>query len=344
MSMNFPLSRRHVLGGMAAATALAGLPARSRAATDLVVGTFGGTYESLLREHIIPKFESANDASVKLELGIGNTFMPKIIAARSNPPYDVIYLNEDEAIFGRTARLWADVDTTKIPNLGDVYDALKPPSVPLYGTMVYEFTCAYNPEKMDKPTSWEDLWQKGITVGVPHISTTYGVIFLMIAAELNGGGPENMAPGFAKLKQLADMKIYKGVTNGFQMWQRGEIDAALFYAHRIQLLKADGVSVALSTPKEGTYGMRTGMQIPKNAAHPDLATAWVNMALSPEYQLVFAPKLYSPSNKAVELPPELAEKHVYGPEAISALRFAPWEMLNPQKPELLEQWNKEFAG
>lgn len=344
MTNHFPLSRRRALGGIAAAAALAGLPLRARAATDLVVGTFGGTYETLLRENVIPKFEGAHDASVKLELGIGNTFMPKIIASRSNPPYDVVYLNEDEAIFGNQAGLWADVDASKIPNLADVYDVLKPPAVPLYGTMVYEFTCAYNPQKMEKPASWEDLWQKGITVGVPHISATYGIIFLMIAAELAGGGPENMAPGFAKLKQLADMKIYKGVTNGFQMWQRGEIDAALFYSHRIQLLKADGVPVALSTPKEGTYGMRTGMQIPKNAAHEDLAIQWVNMALSPEYQLVFAPKLYSPSNRTVTLPPELAEKHVYGPDAISALRFAPWEILNPQKPELLEQWNKEFAG
>lgn len=338
-------TRRGALGLIGGAT-VAGLaaPRLARAATSLNIGTFGGTYESILRSSVIPGFEAAHGASVSLELGIGNTFIPKVIASRNNPPFDVVYVNEDEAIFGDTAGLWADIDPAEIPNLADVYDMAKPPVLPQYTAMIYEFGLAYNPDKMDAPASWEDLWQSGITVGVPHISATYGIIFLMIAAQLNGGGAENMAPGFEKLKQLDDMMIYKGVTDGFGKFQRGEMDAALFYTHRVQLLMDDGINLALATPEEGTYGMRTGMQIPAHAANMDMAKEWVNTAMSSDYQLSFAPKLYSPSNKTVELPAELAAKHVYGADKINSLRFADWGVLNPQKPDLLAQWNKEFAN
>lgn len=337
------LNRRDFLATTSAALALAA--ARPGfAAEPYVIGTFGGTYSEVLDAKVIPGFEAANDVTVQMELGWGAKFIPKIIASRANPPYNLVYINEDEAIFGQTAGLWEDMDTSATPNVNDLYDICKPDVVPMYTGIVYEFTCAYNPEKMDKPKSWSDLWQKGITVGVPHISSTYGIIFLQIAAELNGGGAENLEPGFKALKALHNMKIYKGVTDGFGKFQQGEMDAALFYRHRIQLLMDGGLNIAFTTPSEGTYGMRTGVQIPKNAGNVPAGLDWANRVMGSEYQTAFAPKLYSPSNKTVELPPDLAAKHVYGPEKVNSLRFADWSVLNPKKGELIEQWNKAFTG
>jgi putative spermidine/putrescine transport system substrate-binding protein len=118
----------------------------------------------------------------------------------------------------------------------------------------------------------------------------------------------------------------------------------LFYRHRIQLLIDDGVKLAFTTPKEGTYGMRTGVQIPKNSSNVSVSRAWANEVMGPKYQLAFAPKLYSPSNKTVKLSPELAAKNVYGEQKVASLRFADWSILNPKKTELLEKWNETFTG
>ena len=340
----FDLSRRELLAGTAAVAATSALPNTSWAAENFVLATFGGTYGNLLKENVVPNFEKQNDVNVKYEFGWGSKFMPKIIASRKRPPFDAVYINEDEAMFGETAGLWQPIDTSKTPNASDLHDVCKPSSVPMYTGIVYEFTCAYNPAKMDKPKSWGDLWQKGITVGVPHISSTYGKIFLQIAAELNGGSVDNLDPGFAQLKKLDNMKIYKGVTDGFGKFERGEMDAALFYRHRIQLLIDKGVGLEFTTPQEGTYGMRTGVQIPKNVSNPDVSLKWANLMMSPEYQKVFAPKLYSPSNKLVKLDDALAAKHVYGADKVSSLRFADWDKINPIKSDLLERWNKEFTG
>ncbi len=338
------LSRRELLAGTAAMAAATAIPNTGWAAQNFVVATFGGTYGNLLRENVVPNFEKQNDVKVKYEFGWGSKFIPKIIASRKRPPFDVVYINEDEAIFGQSAGLWQPIDTSKTPNANDLYEICKPSVVPMYTGIVYEFTCAYNPAKMKKPQSWRDLWQKGITVGVPHISSTYGLIFLKIAAELNGGGVDNFGPGFEMIKKLDNMRIYKGVTDGFGKFERGEMDAALFYRHRIQILMDKGIGLQFTTPKEGTYGMRTGVQIPKNVANPDTSLQWANMVMSPEYQKVFVSKLYSPSNKMVRLDAALAAKHVYGEQKVSSLRFAEWDKINPIKSDLLERWNKEFTG
>jgi putative spermidine/putrescine transport system substrate-binding protein len=337
------VGRRSLLAGSGAALLAGQLPRPARANRDIMVGTFGGTYEQILRRAVIPGFEGRHGVQVKLELGIGNTFIPKIVASPRRAPFDCISLNEDEAIFGQTAGIWAPFDAAKLPNLADTYDVLKPPSLPLYGYVVYEFKLVYNPDKLRDPTSWADLWRPGITVGIPHISATYGIIFLMIAAMMNDGGETNLEPGFAQLKKLDRPKIYNGVTQGHQMLQRGEVDAALFYGHRAQLLMDQGVNLRAIVPREGTWGQRTGMQIPRAAPNPDLAWAWVDMVLGADYQRAFLADLYSPGNRRVTLSEAEAKRHVWPEASANKLRFADWTRLNPMKSALLERWNREFA-
>lgn len=340
------LSRRNFLAG---AGALGAATALSRPAIaqkqELVVATFGGRFEDLLRQHVIPEFEKKHSATVKLELGFGAVFIPKVIASRGKAPYDVVYLNEDEAYLGQGLNLWAPDQIGKLANAADIYDAVKPPHLPLYGSVIYEFPLVYNPNKMAKPESWGDLWTaKGVTTGVPHLSSLYGICFLLTAAELNGGGADNMAPGFDALKRLPAMKIYKGVTQGDTMIRQGEIDAALFYDQRAILLKDEGLPIDWARPKEGLWGQRTGCQIPASAAQQELALAWVDMTLSPEYQKVFTSELYSPTNRKVQVDERTAARLILGEERVAAMKFAPWDVINPQRDDLMARWTREFAG
>lgn len=338
-------NRRQFLATTIASSALFASGRTALAASDFVVATFGGLYSDILDKKVIPGFQSANDVTIQKSLGWGAKFIPKIIASRARPPYDVVYINEDDAFFGQSAGLWEDIDTSRTPNVADIYKICRPDAVPQYSGILYEFTLVYNPDKMDKPKSWADLWDSNIVVGVPSISSTYGVIFLLIAAQLNGGGPDNMKPGFEALKRLRHMKIYKGVTDGFGKFQRGEMDAALFYRHRAQQLIDQGVNLKFVTPSEGTYGMRTGVQIPKNASNLKASFAWANLVMGVDYETAFVNDLYSPANsKVVVNDPVLRAKLIYGKEKVDSLRFADWNILNPQKSALLEQWNKDFTG
>jgi len=342
--MKHQVTRRHLLAGAAAVTAVKSFPTPAIGQeTRFVVGTYGGLYEKTLRQRVIPNFEKDHGVKVSLELGVGSTFIPKIIASRGNSPYDIIYLDAYEAMLGDDANLWAPDQSKHLPNLARVYPALKPPSLPLYGCMVYDFPLVYNPKKLKDPKSWNDIWNPNITAGVPYISNTYGLVFLYLSALLNGGNEKNLGPGFAAIKRLPHMKIFKGVTQGFSMFEKGEIDAALFYGHRAQQLRDKGIEVLSARPKEGVWGQRGGVQIPKKVKNLELSRAWANMALSVPYQSILAEHLYSPSNGDVPIKPEERHKYVYGPEAIAALKFAPWKVLNAERDSILNRWSREFG-
>jgi putative spermidine/putrescine transport system substrate-binding protein len=345
MTSKLRLTRRQALatGTAGLAAGLAGAPAIAQTRPRIVVQTFGGLFEKTIRENAIAEFERAHNTEVVLSIEDDTTLLPKLRAARSRAPFDVVTLDNNIAILGAEMGLWAPDQSAQMPNAADIYKTSKPPMTANYGTIVYEYAFVYNPKKVANPTSWSDLWQDGIVAGIPHITQSYGLTFLYIASILNGGSGKNLDPGFAAIKRLKKFKIYKNVSEGLQLFQQGEVDAALFYGHRGQQMIDMGVSVLKTRPKEGTWGQRTGMQIPRNAANLDGARAWVNWTLSVPYQTAFARNLYSPTNRKVELPPDLAAKHVYGETHVDSIREVPWDELLPQRDALLERWTREIG-
>ena len=161
---------------------------------------------------------------------------------------------------------------------------------------------------------------------------------------LNGGSAANLDPGFAALKRLEKVKVYRGVTQGHAMFQQGEVDAGLFYGHRAQQLIDQGVKIATASPKEGLWGQRTGAQIPKTVTRPELSDAWIDMTLSAPFQEAFAALLYSPTNTTVSVPPELRAKLVMGEARVAPLKYPDWPVINPQRDELLTKWTQTFGS
>jgi putative spermidine/putrescine transport system substrate-binding protein len=333
--------RRNFLGGLAAAALP--MPAIAQGTKSFIVAAPGGLFATTLQQQVAPDFEAKYNVRVRFEEGTGSTFIPKMLTSPQRSPYDIVYVNDDEAFLGQSMGLWAPDQSAKLPNAARLYESLKFSHVPMYTSIVYEFPLVYTPAKMPEPTSWADLWKPGPTIGVPHISNTYGLIFLLIAAQLNGGDDTHFTPGFEALKRLQRMKIYRGVTQGFSMFQQGEFDAALFYGHRAQQLVDQGVPVKPVFPKEGVMGMCTGVQIPKRASAQELSLAWADATLGIPYQSAFAKLLYSPSNKDVPLSPELAAKHVTGEARVARIRYPDWNVINPQRDDLLSAWTRIFG-
>ena len=221
---------------------------------------------------------------------------------------------------------------------------MRPPRTVIYGTTIYEYDLVYRTAAFPAaPTSWQDLWTPGLTVGVPYVGQSYGMTFLYIAALLNGGDAGNLDPGFAAIKRLGKYKIYNNVGQGLTLFQQGEIDAALYYAHRGQQLIGMGFPVARVRPKEGVYAQRTGTQIPKGTSNMAGALAWVAASLSAPYQAAFVPEFYSPANRTVPIPPADAASFIAGDEAVAQLRDPPWDALLPQRDAVLDRWRREMG-
>ena len=68
------------------------------------------------------------------------------------------------------------------------------------------------------------------------------------------------------------------------------------------------------------------------------------MVASSRYlQSAFATELiFSPTNKTVKLPPEVAKKLISGPADVEKLVTFDWNVIAKQRPQWTERWNKEI--
>ncbi len=252
-------------------------------------------------------------------------------------------LDNDKAILGDGLDLWAPDQSARLSNIGAIYESCRPPATANYAFMVFEYALAYQTARFPAPpASWMDLWAPGVTVAVPHISQAYGWTFLFIAALLHGGSAEDLGPGFAAIKRLHAFKVYRTVSQDLSLFQQREVDAGLFYGHRVQQMMDAGLPVGKVVPREGSYGVHTGTQVPRGAANPEAALAWVDATLGVPYQAAFAQSLYSPTNRDCVLPPDLAARLTYGPR-VDSIKEAPWAALLPQRDAVLDRWNREFG-
>lgn len=340
-------SRRSILASGAAA-GLAPLWARNGSAQTrptLRVQCIGGLVEKTIRENVIPIFEKEHGTEVSLIVEDDVTILPKLAVARSRAPYDVCMMDNDKAILGAEAGFWAPDQSAKLKNIGSIYPSCKPPAVANFATVIYEYGLVYSTEKFTTPpTSWQDVWTPGMVAAVPHVSQGYGLTFLYLAALLNGGSATNLDPGYAAIKRLGNFKIYKSVSQGLALFQQKEADIALFYGHRAQQMIEAGLPVAKTIPKEGTWGQRTGLQIPRLTANLDGAVAWLDTMLSVPVQVAFAKSLYSPTNRDCVFPPDQEKRLVLGEQHVESVREIPWKEILPQRDAILDRWTREFGS
>ena len=340
-------TRRSIIAAGAAAGLSPVLGRRSTAQSRpiLRVQSIGGLIEKTLREDVIPTFEKEHGIDISLIVEDDVTILPKLAVARSRAPYDICTMDNDKAILGAEAGLWAPDQSAKLKNIGAIYSSCKPPALASYATIIFEYALVYGTDKFKTPpTSWQDIWTPGVVAAVPHVSQGYGLTFLYLAAVLNGGSGTNLEPGFAAIKRLGNFKIYKSVSQGLSLFQQKEADIALFYGHRAQQMIEAGLPVAKTIPREGTWGQRTGMQIPRMTANLDGAVAWLDTMLSVPVQTALAKSLYSPTNRDCTFPPDQEKRLVLGEQHVDSIREIPWADILPQRDAILDRWTREFGS
>jgi len=329
----------------AGATPLLAMPAIAQSRPTLRVQCQGGLVEKTIRESVIPEFEKEHGMDVSLIVEDDVTILPKLQVARSRAPYDVCLMDNDKAIIGTEMGVWAPDQSSKLKNIAAVYQSCKPPATAHYASVIYEYGLAYSTEKFKTaPASWTDLWAPGVTAAVPHVSQSYGLTFLYLAAMLNGGSATDLEPGYAAIKRLGAFKIYRSVSQGLALFQQKEADAGLFYGHRTQQMIEAGLPVAKTIPKEGTWGQRTGLQIPRLTGNLEGAVAWVDTLLGVPSQTAFAKSLYSPTNGDCVFPADQQARLVLGADHVNSIREAPWKDILPQRDAILDRWTREFGS
>lgn len=343
-----PAARRH--GGKfglsvlaAAAVLMSGsLSPAAAQGKDFVVASNGDPYEAMWRKSLVPTFEKQTGMHVVWSAGLSAQNLAKIIQQKANPQVDVAFVDEIQFVQGLDLDLWepltkADLgDTSKVTPGALVYD--KGIAYGFSAIGLYYNTEIFAANKWDPPQSYKDLlkpeFNKKITL--LSLANSSGINTLIALNDTNGGKtPDNMNPGFAAAKKLADVALtIDNFGDTPQLIQQKAAVAGIWIQQRIVGLIDTGVPIKFVEPKEGSWGHRLMAAVVKGRAPENTAAAKKLMALMLTKEQQLASTSLNPLPVNVEASGANAEM-------VGRIHFSDQRAIQKYRADWVERWAKE---
>ena len=327
----------------------AAAPLAVHSADTLYVGAAGGSLQKAFEGTIIPAFEAKTGAKVVYVPGNSTDILAKLIAQKARPVLSLALTDDGPMYQAMEQGLCAPVD--EVGPVKDLYPTARMAGGKAVGVGLYASGLGYNKEVFARngwkpPTSWMDLADpkyKG-KVSVAPING-YGIHALVMMARINGGGEDNIDPGFEAIAKKVAPNVLAweaSPANMGQLLQTGEAALVAWGNLRVEAVADQGAPVAFVYPKEGAIlGLIAGCVV-NGAPQPKLAQLFLQEILSPASQAVLAKAGgLGPTNRNTKLEPEVARKVVYGAEQAGALLPLKHSAINPRRAEWTKRWNRE---
>jgi len=349
-------------GALALLTPAATVQAQERSDVTIRVANYGGGFTAAQKKYAADIFTQRTGVKVEFVEGTARDHLAKMIASKGRqPPFDVVYLEEDVQDEAIAAGVVSKIDPAIVTNLRFLYDQAKNPQGYGPGMIFYSVGIAYNYKKFQEagipePTSWADLWNPKLAgrVAVPDLSQIMGREFLIAAARLRSdGGDEHSLAALTKgIDAIAEIKAHSYYTSSATLtaqFQSGEVWAAPWINGRSWALIDRGAPIRFLLPKEGGYGNMNTVDVVAGTRYPKEAQAYLNQVLDPLAQLGQANETpYGPTNKllapVIKEYPDMAKKFPSSPEDLAKLKMVDWDAFKKVYPQVLDQWNRKVLA
>jgi putative spermidine/putrescine transport system substrate-binding protein len=205
----------------------------------------------------------------------------------------------------------------------------------------------FNTGALKKVGNWTELWDKKYArrIVVPSLQNTEGVWTLFFAAALATGKPlaeaqYEVGAAFEKLKSLKPnlLTVYTQMPAAFNLLEQGEAAmlAGAFSEFTIPR-KLAGSPVELAAPAEGVGVMPSGIALVKGGPQQELANAFVNEMLGPEFQAAMIKETFAlpTSTKAAASDIVPANIPVFAPD---------WANVVKNRQTWIERFDREIAS
>jgi len=328
--------------------------ATSAKAETLVFAGPGGSWQKIMEPLIIKPFEKECGCTIKYQPGSSNNNLARVIATKENPDIDVMYSGNLQQIQGAAQGLFLPLKTEMMPNLGNVWPKLLDDKKTnaflgvIGGGFAYN-TKIFKEKNLAPPTSVMDMLRpefKGRLV-IEGASSNYGIGMLVLMAEANGGGVNNIEPGFDFAKKVAPSVVVfaRKTSDTSRALQQGSAWLAWWGDVRARTLSSTGFPLKWVTAKEGVPPIIMGASVVKGSKVADMGFRLINHLLSKEVQEVLASKLnIGPTVKNAELALDVSDRVIYGPDEVGKLMKIDWLKVAEHKAEWIDRWNREVQG
>ncbi|MBI2735504.1 MAG: extracellular solute-binding protein [Rhodospirillales bacterium] len=353
--MEMGQSMKRAFGLLCTGTAVlaAGLMSQpAKAQSDVVLGCFGGSVQQTYERYIIPSFEKKTGLRVRYIPGISTHFVSQLQAQQAKPEYDLVCMDDGPQSIAAARGVLEPITTAAVPNFADTIPGARGAGNSGVGYGLLAMGLVYSPAALKKanvepPKGWNDLADrrfKGL-IGMPSIGTTPGLFALLMLAQSNGGGVDNIDPGFAKLKAAApNIAEFSASSEMSKQLQQGDIALSVWTnSETARFVKRTGFSLEFVYPVEGSPIVMPMLNLVKNSPNPKGGAALMDHILSADMQMALVRESrVGPVNAKVKLPPELAEGITYGDAAISKLVKPDWAAINKHRAAWTDRWNREI--
>lgn len=322
--------------------------APAAAQQTLYIAGYGGSFERMMRDRIIPPFEKANNVRVEYVAGQSTATLAKLQAQRGQQELDIAIVDDGPMYQAVQFGFCAPIEAS--PVLDSLYPIarLDPKAVAFgVGATVPVYNEKIFAEKgWTPPASWADLGNSAFKgqIALLGAASTTGLHGLIMVARAKGGGETNIEPGFAAYRSEIRPNILTFAPSApkiEELLQSGEVALSVLSRSRVTALRAMGLPIAAAQPKEGPVALMVTMcPVAKQTVSPK-AQAFVRHMLSPDMQKILATGGYGPVNRTTELTEKEAEAVPFGEQAVTSLVTLDWPTINQHRAAWTQRWNRE---
>lgn len=313
----------------------------------LIMNVYSGPFEKCMASELVPAFKEKTGIDVQL---VGSAPpLAKLAAQKDNPDIDVMISGEAEVKAAVAQGLLVELD---LPGIDQLYDFARPMGVvdgKRYAGAFTYFALGLSYDKSQwkdmAPTSWFDLVSDKtpgrVAVRKPDMENTVAWLAIM-AKELNGKWPERIEDYSGALALIKSglkphlATIMPNSAAGVTAFTNEHASLVVSPDSKaFTIAQQTGIPIGFVAPKEGAIALPTVASITKTK-NRYWAGQLVASMFDPKFQLDFAKcGFFSPANKTVVLPPEIASVLVVGDQKLVNV---PWDLITPVARELGEKF------
>lgn len=332
------------------AALVAGLNNTAAAAQQVIVNSYGGPYEAIIRKAIIEPFEKQTGIRVIYDaVGTASEDFAKIKATGGNPGFDVNVMTATQSLDGCAADLLEPLTEQKVPNLAFLNPAVREAAGDCGAVHEVQYVALlWRTDRMEAPTSWNSLSDDKLEgkIVLPNFGNIMAANMLQIFSHMAGKDPNDGDAGFEKMVALAPRAMSFPDTSALmdRYIREDQAWAMPYFSGRAQLMKDEGLPVDFTIPEEGSVPLLATLNVPVGAPNKDEAYQFVNFFLEKTSQEAWAEGYKVGSIRSdIEVSEELRATQITTPEAIQSLILPDLSAMAGKLPEWGERWEREVV-
>lgn len=332
--------------------------ARYDGQTMQVYLSISGAHRENVMSYIAPRLKERFGIELVAE-EIGSADMvQRITAQRNNPRVTLAHWDVAVAVGACASGLCAPIDPSLAPAVKGLPDfaAIRNSEGDrvVLATSVLGVGLLYNEEAFERaglqpPTSWFDLLRPELAgrTSITAPESTMGTAALVMFAQMNGGGVDNIDPGFEFVKSLMPNihTVHTWSSEAANLMQLNEVWLSSQSSNIALQLRIAGLPIKWIAPVEGSPTSNGGVSIIANAPFQDVAHAYLELYYSPEFQAMRFRDggVTTPLPAAYDLltDEEIAASDLR-PEDFDKLVAIDWQAVGLVRSNWIERWHREI--